>query len=138
MLTEKLIHFIKYFSISISRIFFLFLGAVSIPWQDEMIETKVFEELNIFDTDPDYPDKPPLDLDLNYVPEPEPKGCLPFLFSKLKTKSSTGNERRAAAGSGATGNTNTTNEEPEKNKQTADFMVGNTVVTTASEQPANK
>ena len=121
----------------------IFLGAVSIPWQDEMIETKVFEELNIFDTDPEHPDKPPLDLDLNYVPEPEPKGCLPFLFSKLKTKSSTGNERGAAAAGGsggATGNTNTTNEEPEnKNKQTADFMVGNTVVTTASEQPnANK
>ena len=115
------------------------LGAVSIPWQDEMIETKVFEELNIFDTDPEHPDKPPLDLDLNYVPEPEPKGCLPFLFSKLKTKSSAGNERGAAGGSGATGNTNTTNEEPEnKSKQTADFMVGNTVVTTASDQPANK
>ena len=119
----------------------IFLGAVSIPWQDEMIETKVFEELNIFDTDPEFPDEPPLDLDLNYVPEPEPKGCLPFLFSKLKTKSSAGNERGAAAGGsgGATGNTNTTNEEPEnKSKQTADFMVGNTVVTTASDQPANK
>ena len=52
-----------------------------------MVETKVFEELNIFDIDQEYPSRPPLDLDLNYVPEPEPKGCLPFLFSKLRTKS---------------------------------------------------
>lgn len=80
-------------------------GAVSIPWQEEMVETKVFEELNIFDIDQEYPSRPPLDLDLNYVPEPEPKGCLPFLFSKLRTKST---DRPPLAISNTT---NTTNEE---------------------------
>ena len=28
-------------------------GAVSIPWQNEMIETRVFEELNVFHLDPE-------------------------------------------------------------------------------------
>ena len=64
-------------------------GAVSIPWQEEMIETRVFEEINVFHLDPEErPGKPPLDLDLDYVPEPEPIGCIPYLFSKLKTKNS--------------------------------------------------
>ena len=63
-------------------------GAVSIPWQEEMIETKVFEELNVFHIDDANPSKPPTDLDMDYIPEPEPKGCLPYLFSKLRTKSS--------------------------------------------------
>lgn len=63
-------------------------GAVSIPWQEEMVETRVFEELNLFHIDEENPDKPPQDLDLDFVPTPEPKGCLPYLFSKLKTKSS--------------------------------------------------
>ena len=63
-------------------------GAVSIPWQEEMVDTRVFEELNVFHVDEERPGRPPSDLDLDFVPEPEPKGCLPYLFSKLKTKSS--------------------------------------------------
>ena len=54
-----------------------------------MVETRVFEELNVFNFDDvEAPGRPPRDLDLEFVPEPEPMGCLPYLFSKLKTKSS--------------------------------------------------
>ena len=56
-------------------------GAVSIPWQNEMIETRVFEELNVFDLDPFRPGRPPLDLDLDFVPEPEPIGIFKILSS---------------------------------------------------------
>ena len=55
-------------------------GAVSIAWQEEMLETKVFEDLNIFGPDGGLP----TDLDFNFVPEPEPKGCFPFLRKKFK------------------------------------------------------
>jgi len=82
-------------------------GAVSIPWQEEMIETRVFEELNVFkfqNTDDPSRLQTPQDLDLDYVPEPEPKGCLPYLFSKLKTKSSTNSNS-------ATSTTITTNDQ---------------------------
>ena len=69
-------------------------GAVSIPWQEEMIETRVFEEINVFHLDPEErPGRPPLDLDLDFVPEPEPIGCIPYLFSKLKTKNSNSQPR---------------------------------------------
>ena len=81
-----------------------------------MVETKVFEELNIFDIDSEYPSRPPLDLDLNYVPEPEPKGCLPFLFSKLRTKST---DRTKPA---ISNNTNTTNEENVGNLNTTTIV----------------
>ena len=106
------------------RVFFS--GAVSIPWQEEMIETKVFEELNVFNNEGNPnagPDGPPLDLDLNYVPEPEPKGCLPFLFSKLRTKS--GPPTQPVSNNTAT--TTTTNDEK------ADIIIGNTVVTQVSQ-----
>lgn len=72
-------------------------GAVSIPWQDEMIETRVFEDLNFFDVPVDDPCSPPLDLDLRYVPEPEPRGCLPFLISKFRGSSSHSNRNSSAA-----------------------------------------
>ena len=57
-------------------------GAVSIAWQEEMIETKVFDDLNVFGPDGGLPP----DLDFNFVPEPEPKGCFPFLRKKFKVK----------------------------------------------------
>lgn len=77
-------------------------GAVSHAWQEEMIETRVFDDLNVFGdplaaaaagaeggggdqgvVDVDYV---PPDLDLNVVPEPEPKGCFPRLRRKLRRK----------------------------------------------------
>lgn len=57
-------------------------GAVSIPWQEEMIETKVFDDLNVFGPDESLPD----DLDMEKIPEPEPKGCLPYLRHKLRRR----------------------------------------------------
>ena len=47
----------------------------------------------MFHVDDERPGRPPSDLDLDFVPEPEPKGCLPYLFSKLKTKSSTSGKK---------------------------------------------
>lgn len=49
-------------------------GAVSIPWQEEMIETKVYDDLNVFGEDGSLP----LDLNMDFIPEPEPKGCFSF------------------------------------------------------------
>eukprot|EP00095_Tigriopus_kingsejongensis_P003589 snap_masked-scaffold1122_size61463-processed-gene-0.0 protein:Tk03589 transcript:snap_masked-scaffold1122_size61463-processed-gene-0.0-mRNA-1 annotation:"camp-dependent protein kinase catalytic" len=54
-------------------------GAVSIPWQEEMIETKVFDDLNVFGPE----ESRPPDLDINVIPEPEPQGCIPFLRHKV-------------------------------------------------------
>ena len=45
-----------------------------------MIETKVFDDLNVFGPEGGLPP----DLDFNFVPEPEPKGCFPFLRKKFK------------------------------------------------------
>ena len=61
-------------------------------------ETRVFEELNVFQFQNSALTGrlTPQDLDLDYVPEPEPKGCLPYLFSKLKTKSSTNSNSAAS------------------------------------------
>ncbi len=81
-------------------------GAVSIAWQNEMLETKVFDDLNLFGQTPADPaavaaaggvreeinpetDILPPDLDLNLIPEPEPKGCLPNLVKKFRKKSAT-------------------------------------------------
>jgi hypothetical protein len=47
-----------------------------------MVETKVFEEINVFGAE----NTRPIDLDLDFVPEPEPKGCIPFLKSKFRHK----------------------------------------------------
>ena len=72
-------------------------------------ETRVFEELNVFHfEDKADPSRPPQDLDLDFVPEPEPKGCLPYLFSKLKTKSTTNSNSATST----TITTNTTTQQP--------------------------
>ncbi len=57
-------------------------GAVSIPWQEEMLETRVFDDLNVFGPD----DSLPPDLDMNCIPEPEPKGCLSGLRRRLRRR----------------------------------------------------
>lgn len=49
-------------------------GSVSISWQNEMMETECFRELNVFGVD----DSPTPDLLINAVPEPEKAGCFPF------------------------------------------------------------
>ena len=73
------------------------------------METKVFDDLNVFEVDEENPDLPPLDLDLNYVPEPKPRGCLPFLFSKLRpsrppSSRSSATTTTASTATGATAN----------------------------------
>ena len=65
-------------------------GAVSIAWQEEMIETKVYDDLNVFGPD----NSVPPDLDFNFMPEPEPKGCLPFLLKKLRNRRNADNEHK--------------------------------------------
>ncbi|PSN40051.1 hypothetical protein C0J52_20197 [Blattella germanica] len=49
-------------------------GSVSIPWQQEMIETECFKELNVFGPN----NTPTIDLVIDAIPEPEKKGCFPF------------------------------------------------------------
>ncbi|XP_039956769.1 G protein-coupled receptor kinase 2 isoform X1 [Bactrocera neohumeralis] len=53
-------------------------GSVSISWQNEMMETECFRELNVFGVD----DSPTPDLLINAVPEPEKAGCFPFRRKK--------------------------------------------------------
>uniref|UniRef100_A0A671VAV0 G protein-coupled receptor kinase n=1 Tax=Sparus aurata TaxID=8175 RepID=A0A671VAV0_SPAAU len=54
-------------------------GSVSIPWQDEMIETECFDELNVFHQDGTVPP----DLDWRGQPSPPPKqGLLQRLFGR--------------------------------------------------------
>ncbi|KAF1378177.1 hypothetical protein PFLUV_G00187740 [Perca fluviatilis] len=54
-------------------------GSVSIPWQDEMIETECFTELNVFHQDGAVPP----DLDWRGQPSPPPKqGLLQRLFGR--------------------------------------------------------
>ncbi|XP_043925259.1 G protein-coupled receptor kinase 6 isoform X2 [Protopterus annectens] len=56
-------------------------GSVSIPWQQEMIETECFKELNVFNTDGTLPP----DLDWRGQPSPQPKkGLLQRLFSRQR------------------------------------------------------
>lgn len=58
-------------------------GSVSIPWQNEMIETECLRELNVFGTS----DNPTPDLLINAPPVVEKPGCFPFRrkVSKLVT-----------------------------------------------------
>jgi len=64
-------------------------GAVSIPWQTEILETCVFKEINKFG--PDNTRSPDLRRDL--IPEPEPSsGCLQFFRRKRRTLNSSGSE----------------------------------------------
>ncbi|XP_063638247.1 G protein-coupled receptor kinase 5 isoform X4 [Pan troglodytes] len=53
-------------------------GSVSIPWQNEMIETECFKELNVFG--PNGTLSP--DLNRNHPPEPPKKGLLQRLFKR--------------------------------------------------------
>ncbi|UYV75861.1 GRK6 [Cordylochernes scorpioides] len=50
-------------------------GSVSIPWQNEMLETECFKELNVFGPN----NSPSPDLMLDQPPTPEASGCFPFL-----------------------------------------------------------
>jgi len=64
-------------------------GAVSIPWQEEIIEKEVFNELNIFGPN----NTPSPDLRLDLPPEPEPSsGCLPFFRKRRRGLYSSGSE----------------------------------------------
>jgi len=64
-------------------------GAVSIPWQEEIIEKEVFKELNIFGQN----NTPSPDLRLDLPPEPEPSsGCLPFFRRRRRGLNSSGSE----------------------------------------------
>eukprot|EP00092_Neocalanus_flemingeri_P007640 GFUD01008246.1.p1 GENE.GFUD01008246.1~~GFUD01008246.1.p1 ORF type:complete len:647 (+),score=109.48 GFUD01008246.1:635-2575(+) len=64
-------------------------GAVSIPWQEEIIEKEVFKELNIFGSN----NTPSPDLRLDLPPEPEPSsGCLPFFRRRRRGLNSSGSE----------------------------------------------
>lgn len=49
-------------------------GSVSIPWQQEMIETECLKELNVFGPN----NTPSNDLLIDQAPEEESKGCFPF------------------------------------------------------------
>lgn len=49
-------------------------GSVSIPWQEEMIETECFKELNIFGEE----SSPSPDLIVDAKPIEERKGCFSF------------------------------------------------------------
>ncbi|XP_063261277.1 G protein-coupled receptor kinase 5 isoform X2 [Prinia subflava] len=53
-------------------------GSVSIPWQNEMIETECFKELNVFG--PNGTISP--DLNKSYPPEPPKKGLLQRIFKR--------------------------------------------------------
>lgn len=49
-------------------------GSVSISWQNEMVETECFRELNVFGND----ECPTPDLLINAQPVVEKPGCFPF------------------------------------------------------------
>ncbi|KAI8117526.1 G protein-coupled receptor kinase 2 [Lucilia cuprina] len=53
-------------------------GSVSISWQNEMMETECFRELNVFGPD----DNPTPDLLINAAPQPDTSGCFPFRRKK--------------------------------------------------------
>lgn len=56
-------------------------GSVSIPWQNEMVETECFQELNVFGLDGSVPP----DLDWKGQPTAPPKkGLLQRLFSRQR------------------------------------------------------
>ncbi|XP_055618889.1 G protein-coupled receptor kinase 2 [Toxorhynchites rutilus septentrionalis] len=56
-------------------------GSVSIPWQNEMIETDCFRELNVFGQD----ECPTPDLLINAPPVVEKPGCFPFRRKKKQS-----------------------------------------------------
>jgi len=64
-------------------------GAVSIAWQEEIIEKEVFKELNVFGPN----NTPSNDLRLDLLPEPEREtGCLPFFRRRRRGLYSSGSE----------------------------------------------
>jgi len=64
-------------------------GAVSIPWQEEIIEKEVFKELNVFGPN----NTPSMDLRLDLPPEPEQQtGCLNFFRRRPRGLHSSGSE----------------------------------------------
>lgn len=64
-------------------------GAVSIAWQEEIIEKEVFKELNVFGPN----NTPSNDLRLDLLPEPEREtGCLPFFRRRRRGLNSSGSE----------------------------------------------
>jgi len=64
-------------------------GAVSIPWQEEILETGVFQELNVFGSN----NTPSADLRRDLIPEPEPNsGCLQFFRKRRRGLNSSGSE----------------------------------------------
>uniref|UniRef100_A0A671V450 G protein-coupled receptor kinase n=1 Tax=Sparus aurata TaxID=8175 RepID=A0A671V450_SPAAU len=66
-------------------------GSVSIPWQDEMIETECFDELNVFHQDGTVPP----DLDWRGQPSPPPKqGLLQRLFGRQVSERTLENKTR--------------------------------------------
>uniref|UniRef100_A0A671V7W6 G protein-coupled receptor kinase n=1 Tax=Sparus aurata TaxID=8175 RepID=A0A671V7W6_SPAAU len=69
-------------------------GSVSIPWQDEMIETECFDELNVFHQDGTVPP----DLDWRGQPSPPPKqGLLQRLFGRQVSERTLENKTRGRA-----------------------------------------
>lgn len=56
-------------------------GSVSIPWQNEMLETECFRELNVFGQD----ECPTPDLLINAPPVVEKPGCFPFRRKKKQS-----------------------------------------------------
>lgn len=55
-------------------------GSVSISWQNEMVETECFSELNVFGVN----DNPSPDLLLNAQPVIDKPGCFPFRRKVIK------------------------------------------------------
>jgi len=80
-------------------------GAVSIPWQEEIIEKEVFKELNVFGQG----NTASPDLRLDLPPEPEPTGgCLPFFKRRRRGLNSSGSESNPAS------NSQNSNSQPER------------------------
>ena len=67
-------------------------GAVSVSWQEEMIDTGVFDELNLFGPG----GTRSYDLDFDLVPEPQPMGCLECFRYVFKGSIEHGNEADSA------------------------------------------
>ncbi|XP_022665244.1 G protein-coupled receptor kinase 5-like isoform X3 [Varroa destructor] len=63
-------------------------GSVSIPWQEEMIETECYKELNQWGED----GGPSLDLMLDRPPQEEYKGCFPFRRKNKRSSGTMGSE----------------------------------------------
>ncbi|XP_015793353.1 G protein-coupled receptor kinase 2 isoform X2 [Tetranychus urticae] len=90
-------------------------GSVSIPWQNEMIETDCFKELNVFGPNFTLPD----DLNFDCPPVDEPKGCFQFFRSnKNKRKNVHISKSNAQIDEGSQTGVNNSNKEPSTAKTT--------------------